>query len=71
MASPPSVGINDDFAACESSISSWSSNNKSLARVDDNFGLLVIELGGDRGHYDAFSDLLSDLLVGNLGVMLG
>lgn len=69
VSSPSSVSITDNFSAGESSISVGSSDDEDVAGVKDVSG--VDEPFFGDGHFDhIIEEILSDLLVGHVGVVL-
>ena len=70
MWAPSTIGINNNLSACETCISSWSTNVKFTRWVDDDFGS-VKHVFWDDFLDDFLCQNIVNLLVGNIWGMLG
>ena len=71
VGAPASVGVDDDLAASEASITVGSTDDEAARGVQVVDGLLVEKLGGDDFLDDVLLELSLDLLVGDTFVVLG
>jgi len=70
VSTPSSISIGNDLAASEACVAMGPSNHKLLARVDDIPGVHK-QLIWDGDLDDMVEDVLPDLLVGDVGIVLG
>ena len=71
VGAPTSVGVDDDLAAGEAGVTVGSADDEAAGGVDVVDGLLIEVLGGDDGLDDVLHDVLVNLLVGDVGLVLG
>ena len=66
MGAPATVGVNDDLATSEASITVGTANDEAARGVQVVDGLLVQVLGGHNGLDHVLNQLGADLLVGDV-----
>ena len=71
VGAPTSVGVDDDLSAGEAGVTVGSADDEAAGGVDVVDGLLIEVLGGDDGLDDVLHDVLVNLLVGDVGLVLG
>jgi len=71
MGTPPTVGVNNDLAASDTSITLGSTNDEAARWVQDVLGVVIEVLCRDNWLDDVLHEVLLDLLVGDLSVVLG
>lgn len=71
VGAPTSVGVDDDLSAGEAGVAVGSTDDEAAGGVDVVDGLLIEVLGGDDGLDDVLHDVLVNLLVGDVGLVLG
>ena len=71
MGSPPTIGVNDDLPASQTSISHGSTDNERARGVDVVDGVVSEELSGDDLVDDLSLDGVEDVIVGESRVVLG
>lgn len=71
VGAPTSVGVDDDLSAGEAGVTVGSADDEAAGGVDVVDGLLIEVLGGDDRLDDVLHDVLVNLLVGDVGLVLG
>lgn len=71
VGAPTSVSVDDDLSAGEAGVTVGSADDEAAGGVDVVDGLLIEVLGGDDGLDDVLHDVLVNLLVGDVGLVLG
>src|SRR5437588_12419828 len=62
MTGHATIGIDDDLAPGQSSITHWTTSDKASGGIDEDPGVAVEHVGRDGGLNDMFDDIIANLL---------
>ncbi len=71
MGCSTAVGIDNDFASCQTTVALWATDDKASCWIDEKFNVAFNEVGGDDGLDDFFNYRFAQICQFDFGVVLG